>query len=213
MEYETVAIRRRWDELWARIGVRRDGAPSIDPLILAYGSERRHYHNLKHVLQCLEEFAAVRPLCANPDAVELAIWYHDVVYDPTRGDNEERSADVAAEALRAAGAEEAMAGRVTALILATKHTAAPADGDGQILVDVDLSVLGRTSDEFDAYEHAIRREYDHVDDDAFRAGRTAVLRRFLERPTIYGTVALREKYEVPARSNLRRSIERLTRGV
>jgi predicted metal-dependent HD superfamily phosphohydrolase len=202
----------RWNALWARLGVPADRAPSAAPLFHAYQSPQRYYHNLSHILDCLNEFNAMSHLCDDPDAVELAIWYHDAVYDPQRADNEEKSGDLAAEAIEAVGLGSAISSRVRELILATKHSTPPATKDAQILVDIDLSILGREWKEFDAYEQAIRREYAHVDDATFRAGRAAILRRFLERPAIFCTPMVRKKYEALARANLQRSIARLTAG-
>jgi predicted metal-dependent HD superfamily phosphohydrolase len=97
---------------------------------------------------------------------------------------------------------------VTRLILCTKHDRPPRTPDGRLIVDVDLSILGQGPDVFDAYDAAIRREYAHVPDAAFAAGRAAVLRRFLDRPTIYATKFFQQRYERPARENLQRAIAR-----
>jgi predicted metal-dependent HD superfamily phosphohydrolase len=141
--------------------------------------------------------------------VEGAIWFHDVIYDPTRGDNEERSADLAVQALQKMGADEQSVAAVKGLILDTRHVAPAASADGRLLVDIDLSILGRPADEFDTYEQAIRREYAYVPDEAFASGRARILRGFLAREWIYATELFRERYEMAARENLRRSLARL----
>ena len=112
--------------------------------------------------------------------------------------------------LGGAGLDPSRLARVAALILATKHSQPPVGGDEQLLVDIDLSILGRPSEEFDAYERAIRMEYQHVAAESFRAGRAAVLRKFVERLRIYCTGLFYERYESTARQNLQRSIVRLT---
>lgn len=132
----------------------------------------------------------------------------DCVYDPTRGDNEERSADAASAELAALGRDGPFIGRVRELILATKHSARPETGDAGIVADIDLSILGKAPDVFDAYDRAIRREYGHVDGDAFAAGRARVLRNFLARPAIYSTTLFLERYERAARENLARAVAR-----
>lgn len=181
--------------------------PSLIPALeAAYQAPGRHYHDLNHIKDCLRAFEAVHDQSDDPQSVELAIWFHDVVYDPTRHDNEERSAEAAARALSALNAPCDLIARVEKLILATKHASAPDDTDAKLLVDVDLAILGRSAAEFDRYEAAIRREYAHVPDAAFAAGRAAVLRRFLERPSIYQISRFRERYEAMARENLLRSI-------
>jgi predicted metal-dependent HD superfamily phosphohydrolase len=186
-----------------------DAGEVFSMLATAYDGARRHYHNLRHVRQCLEALDEIRAKCAQPDAVEAAIWFHDVVYDPTRGDNEARSADVADEALRRMGADERFIETVRELILDTRHVTPAASVDGRILVDIDLSILGRQSDEFDDYEQAIRHEYAHVPDEAFASGRARILQGFLAWEWIYATGLFRERYEAAARENLGRSLARL----
>jgi len=153
--------------------------------LAAYARPERHYHNVHHVAECLRELDAVRAGFENPAAAGAALLFHDCVYDPTRGDNEERSADAASAELADLGWDGPFIGRVRELILATKHSAGPGTGDAGIVADIDLSILGKEPDVFDAYDRAIRREYGHVDDQAFAAGRANVLRQFLARPAIY----------------------------
>jgi predicted metal-dependent HD superfamily phosphohydrolase len=202
-------LRRRWDALWARLNVPSDRAPALAPLLAAYGQPPRAYHSLRHIFHCLRELDAQRDLCDDPNAVELAIWYHDAVYDPTRHDNEDRSAGLARDDLQAARLPHQRINAVLELILATKHASAPVTRDAQVLVDIDLSILGQDPEVFDEYERGIRTEYAHVEDPAFRAGRAGILERFLERPVIFSTPPMREKYEGRARQNIARSIARL----
>jgi predicted metal-dependent HD superfamily phosphohydrolase len=176
---------------------------------LAYGAPERHYHNVQHVADCLREFTEVRPACQDASAVEAALLFHDYVYLPTRHDNEERSADEASKALRALRWPGVEVDVVRALILATKHAAAPATPDACVVVDIDLSILGKTPAAFDRYEQAIRKEYAHVPDDAFRTGRAAILSGFLSRPRIYATDYFASRYEMSARENLGRSLAAL----
>jgi predicted metal-dependent HD superfamily phosphohydrolase len=147
--------------------------------------------------------------CEDADAVEAAIWFHDAVYDATRPDNEARSADLAERQLRAMGAAEAFVVKVHDLILDTRHTSAPTSSDGRWLVDIDLSILGGEADAYDEYDRAIRLEYAHVPEEAYRVGRASVLRSFLARPAIYLTDYFRDRYEAAARENLARSIRGL----
>ena len=181
--------------------------------LAAYARPERHYHNVHHVAECLRELDAVRAGFENPAAAGAALLFHDCVYDPTRGDNEERSADAASAELADLGWDGPFIGRVRELILATKHSAGPGTGDAGIVADIDLSILGKEPDVFDAYDRAIRREYGHVDDEAFAAGRAEVLREFLARPAIYSTATFRKGYELAARENLARAIARLEERV
>jgi len=178
----------------------------------AYAEPHRRYHGRAHVEDCLAELAAVPGVSAAERRVlELAIWWHDAVYDPARPDNEERSAVRAEAALREAGEPAALAAEVARLVRLTKgHAVEPGDRMGALLVSIDLSILGRLPEAYDAYAAAIRQEYAFVPEDAWRAGRSAVLRRFLEADTIYPNEALRGRYEAAARGNLGRELDRLT---
>ncbi len=174
-----------------------------------YSEPHRAYHNLNHVGDCLAEFDNVLKLAKNADVVEAAIWFHDIIYDPRAKDNEEKSAALAQHVIKSAGLAEGFASSVATLILATKHAKTADESDAALLVDVDLSILGQSTERFDEYERQIRSEYDWVPNDAFVAGRSSILKSFLERPSIYTTEFFREKYESKARENLMRSIKQL----
>lgn len=178
-------------------------------LLAKYSERHRAYHNLDHVGDCLAEFDKARSLAKNADAIEAAIWFHDAIYDSRAKDNEEQSAELAVKIIKSAGLSESFASTVTALILATKHAKAPDEPDAALLVDVDLSILGQSAERFDQYERQIRREYEWVPNDAFVAGRSAILKSFLDRSSIYTTEFFREKYESKARENLGRSLQQL----
>jgi predicted metal-dependent HD superfamily phosphohydrolase len=171
-----------------------------------YSEPHRHYHNWRHIQSCLHEFSLVRRECQHPDDVELALYFHDAIYDPTRDDNEEASAALAVKLL--SHLPPAQLDHVRSLILATRHRDAPSDADARLICDLDLSILGQPADVFDAYDAAIRREYAHVPDVDFAAGRAAVLRSFLQRPRIYHAEFFHTRYDRSARDNLRRAAER-----
>jgi predicted metal-dependent HD superfamily phosphohydrolase len=169
----------------------------------------RHYHGPGHVLDCLDQARLCQAELEDVRAVEAAIWFHDVIYDPRRPDNEARSADRADECLRSMGEPAEFVARVHHLILDTRHTAPPSTRDGEYLVDIDLSILGRDAEVFDVYDRAIRREYAHVPEEAYRSGRAGVLRSFLAREFIYHTKIFRDRYESQARANLSHALTRL----
>ena len=177
----------------------------------AYAEPHRHYHDIRHIEACLVELAAVDGLTADGRKIlEYAIWWHDAVYDPTRADNEERSAVLAERDLAQLGVDAVTRATVARLIRATRdHKVAPHDRLGALLVSIDLSILGQPAAEYDGYAAAIRAEYAHVADAAFRAGRAAVLRRFLAAPAIYPDAEFRRRYEAQARANIAREIARL----
>lgn len=202
-----------WRNLWQELGATQADFGLLNQLIAAYSERQRHYHTLQHLRECLAYFDAAATLAAHPARVQLALWFHDAVYDPQRSDNEERSATWAASAVRHAGCGDEAARQVEALVLATRHlrpeAAAPADEDTALMRDIDLAILGAAPARFDESEAQIRKEYAHLDDDAFRAGRARVVEGFLARPQLFATTAFRAALEKQARANLERSLARL----
>lgn len=196
-------IARRWRGLMLRLGIDPGTArPVLDELLALYGETGRHYHTLDHVAALLHLLDTHGQGVTDRDAVELAIFFHDAVYDPARRDNEEASAALTRGRLAALGVAADVIGRVEQLILATRHTSDIADDDTALLVDLDLSVLAAELTVYAAYASAIRLEYAMYPDHMYRPGRKNVLSAFLARPQIYGTPALRALWEAPARGNL-----------
>ena len=146
---------------------------------------------------------------ARPGEIELALWIHDVIYDPHGSDSEERSATWGCGLLDRQGVDAAVRDRFGALVLVTKHDASPVDGDQKILLDIDLSILGASRDRFDEYEVQVRREYEWVADEAFAEARARILRAFLKRDRLYHTDYFRDALETRARDNLDRSLRQL----
>jgi len=174
----------------------------------AYAEPQRHYHDQRHIADCLTEFEAARYLAKQPDAVELAIWFHDAVYDPQAADNEEQSAALATRCLETAGCRS-LAGVVVELVMATKTHQVVAGTDAALLVDVDLSILGQDEARFAEYEAQIRAEYAWVTPEVFNVKRAEILQRFLARQRIYSTDHFFARYETRARHNLAASIRTL----
>jgi predicted metal-dependent HD superfamily phosphohydrolase len=199
-----------WQRVWTALGAQVINGGLMNQLVAAYSERQRHYHTLQHLRECLAQFDAGAVLARRPAEVELALWFHDAIYDPQGRDNEERSADWARASVLAAGCEAEVADRVAGLVLSTRgHDAAADDVDAHLLLDVDLSILGAAPARFDQYEQQVRAEYAHVPDEAFRAGRRRVLEGFLGRPRIYRTAAFHDALEVRARTNLQRSLAAL----
>jgi predicted metal-dependent HD superfamily phosphohydrolase len=180
---------------------------AFDRLARLYAEPQRRYHTLDHIADCLEQLDE-RPTDAR--LIEEALWWHDAIYDPTRSDNEARSADLARADLEALGLDDAERQEVARLILLTAgHRVDPADAVGARLVAIDLSILGREPPAYDRYAAAIRQEYAHVPEPLYRAGRARVLKGFLTGP-IYADPEFAARYEAQARANLEREIEALT---
>lgn len=183
-----------------------------DELIARYREPHRRYHTMTHIEDCLTQIAASTDLTSDQrELLETAIWFHDAIYDPTRGDNEAESARLARDRLTAAEAPEPFIEEIERLILLTAgHSVEPGDPLGARLVSIDLSILGAKPERYDAYARAIREEYAQVPDPAWRAGRAAVMGRFLESPRLYADPVWAERYETRARANIRREIDALT---
>ncbi|MBM3844686.1 MAG: N-methyl-D-aspartate receptor NMDAR2C subunit [Verrucomicrobia bacterium] len=198
----------RWLQLWQAAGLGGDAPAWYEKLTAAYAEPQRHYHNQQHIAECLAEFDNARHLAQDPAAVELALWFHDAVYDPKAGDNEERSAAMAVNCLEGEG-QSKLAATVGRLVMATKSHSIEAGPDAGLLVDVDLSILGKDEARFSEYEAQIREEYRWVPGMVFKPKRAEILQRFLDRRRIYTTDLFAARYEANARRNLGNSIRKL----
>lgn len=205
------ALKASWQSLWRELGVQPDPA-LFQKLIDAWSEPQRHYHTLQHLGECLANFETLRHLPEHPAEVGLAIWFHDAVYDVTRHDNEALSAEWAKAEILKAGLSQDVADRVDGLIMATCHNAVPIGIDAQVLVDIDLWILGAPPARFEEYERQVREEYGHVPDALFRQGRLAILQQFLARPRLFSTGELRECFGRQAQLNLHRSVSALSAG-
>ncbi|MEV8632578.1 metal-dependent phosphohydrolase [Streptosporangium sp. NPDC051023] len=175
-------------------------------LISRYGEPHRRYHTATHLEAVLAHIDALAGHAVDPDLVRLAAWFHDAVYDPRRGDNEERSARLAERALPELGMPAEAVGTVARLVrLTLTHAPEPGDADGAVLCDADLAILASSPEDYAAYTAAVREEYSFVPDEAFREGRAAVLRSLLDLPVIFHIA----DFEARARANIHAELERL----
>jgi predicted metal-dependent HD superfamily phosphohydrolase len=198
------------DEAWLRVawardaGTARGAEQALAALLTRYGEPHRRYHTTKHLTAVLLWVDELLPAVPVPDAtaVRLAAWFHDAIYDPTAapGANEDASASLAGRVLTELDASEERRAAVERLVRVTAAHA-PTSVDEAVLIDADLAILGERPAVYDAYCNGIRAEYAHVDDAAWRAGRTAVLHAFLARPAIFHTTPMAVR-EGPARANL-----------
>jgi predicted metal-dependent HD superfamily phosphohydrolase len=198
----------RWNAAWESVGARPSKA-LLAELVARYSEPARFYHTLQHLRECFAGLESARHLAERPAEVDLAIWFHDAIYDTRAQDNEDKSARWAEAALVAAGASHSVAGRVRELISFTKHSAVPIGDDASVLVDIDLSILGAAEPRFAEYEQQVRQEYGWVPESAYRQGRARVLSSFLGRSCIYSTPLFKQRLELRARSNLERSVREL----
>ena len=197
--------------LWRAAGVSEGPAEWYERLTKAYAEPHRHYHTQQHIAECLTEFDEARHLASHAAAVELALWFHDAVYDPKASDNEEQSAALLKSCAAEGRMPESVAELAARLAMATKHHEVDLDSDAALMVDVDLSILGQSEERFSEYERQIRKEYRWVPRPIFGPRRAEILERFLARPSIFATEWFRTKYEEHARHNLKASIVNLRR--
>jgi predicted metal-dependent HD superfamily phosphohydrolase len=151
---------------------------------------------------CFKEFDRVRDLAGDAAEVELALWFHDVVYRTWRADNEARSATLASEIMGRGGAESGAIERVIAAIMATRHQGQEPNGNAALVVDIDLSILGTPEDVYLEFERNVRPEYWWVPRRRYVAGRCAILESFLKRTSIYRYPEFQRRYEAAAIARL-----------
>ena len=202
----TAFLQASWQRAWASLQLTPESG-LLQQLLNAYSEPQRHYHTLQHLGECLSHFESVRDLAQHPGEVGIALWLHDAVYDVKGKDNELRSAQWAVSALQHSGASEAVCQRVHDLIMATCHTATPVEADAQLLVDIDLAILGASPVRFAEYDQQVRAEYRWVPSLIYGFKRKQVLQSFLQRPQIYATAFFHEQLEPQARENLRQAIK------
>lgn len=168
-------------------------------LLRRWREPHRRYHTDRHLQYTLKIIDRYEDLADDADAVRMAAWLHDAVYDPRAGDNEERSAALTDDP------------EVRRLVLLTKsHDAAPGDRNGALLCDADLAILAADPAEYRSYAQRVREEYAFVPDDAFRAGRGQVLQGLLAKAELYKIVPEREEWNRRARKNLREELRTVT---
>jgi predicted metal-dependent HD superfamily phosphohydrolase len=199
------ALRQQWHDLFPAWAVHAGLADeAFQDLCNHYGEPGRSYHTLIHIQDALRHVEILAAHAQNLQAVKLAAWLHDVIYDPKAADNEERSAEYAMDLCKKLSVVDSAL--VASLILKTKTHEAGNDPDAQVLIDADLAILGATEATYRAYAEQIRREYAWVPEPEYQTGRTRVLQHFLSKPRIFHWL---EDLEEPARRNLREETGRL----
>lgn len=199
----------RWDRMREWLGLGMVFIPIGERLLARYSEADRHYHDARHILACLRAFDDYTGNIGDPDAVELALWFHDAVYDPRAapGENEAASARCFRKEFEALAGVLVDIDAVERLILATDHRSPPDGPDADLITDLDLGILGADPPRYDGYAADIRREYAHVPESEYRQGRAHVLRAFLDRKSLYRTGFFRQTLEKSARANLERELD------
>lgn len=199
----------RWLALMEKLGLPRN-VEMYQKLVSLYSQQHRAYHTAGHISACLEHLDAIKHSIESPDLLELALWFHDAIYQPFSSINEQDSADLAEQFLVDNRVNSDSIQSVVDLIMVTIHNASPTSGDASIMVDIDLTILGAQPKIYAGFEAAVRREYRRVPNFIFRRNRRKLLRQFLDRNRIYQHDDFHHKLESQARENLARAIRDLS---
>ncbi|MEV7636831.1 DUF4031 domain-containing protein [Pseudarthrobacter enclensis] len=172
-------------------------------LLDRWSEPHRHYHGCTHLLSVLEALDLLTEPAGPPRTVLLAAWFHDAVYRGAAGQDEEESARLAEDRLTQAGLPEQEVDEVARLVrLTSDHRPEPGDTDGTLLCDADLSILGGGPEEYARYVAAVRKDYAHIGDADFAAGRAAVVRHLLDLDPLFHHPRARDLWQDAAHRNL-----------
>ena len=191
--------------LWCRnlqAGVTDNSRDLHQKLIQAYNEPGRHYHTLDHIECCLGLFVDIKDVADNPDALALSIWFHDAIYKPGAGDNEQRSADWFMAESKGVFDDD-LRDTVYAHIMATLHCGAEIeDHDAQLMIDIDLASFGMPWPVFLRDSENVRKELPHLSDAEFYPKQCAFSQGLLEKPRFFQSDYFYQHYENQVRRNL-----------
>jgi predicted metal-dependent HD superfamily phosphohydrolase len=199
-----VMLRKWYDVLGAWAVDKTLADQTLEEVVELYAASGRFYHTLDHVQDVLATVESLGLSARNLNAVKLAAWLHDVIYNSKASDNEERSAEYAERLCRKLSIRGA--GAVASLILKTKTHQTGEDPDAKVLIDADLAILGASEPVYRTYAEQIRQEYAWVPEPEYRTGRRQILETFLARPKMFHLLT---HLEEPARHNIAREIAQL----
>lgn len=208
----TNTLRTHWFQLASQL---TDNLSLIDGLWTEiekqYSLKIRHYHNLTHIGNMITLSEEIKDSIVNYDDFLLSIWYHDIIYKPSRKDNEEKSAIFAIKRLKTLNIDEKSSKNIKNLIISTKkHDIITNENhDNGFLLDIDLSILGNDWETYNTYLQNIRKEYAIYPNFIYKNARKKVLQHFLKRETLYFTEIFKNKFENQARKNLTKEIKML----
>lgn len=168
-----------------------------------YSQAERRYHTLTHLEHFFLELEHIQEKIRQWDTILFALFYHDIVYDAPKQDNEEKSAELAVQRLESIGFPEEGIEQCKALIIATKSHQAHSDSAGNFFTDADLSILGKDRKSYQHYAEQIRQEYSLFPDHLYSIGRAKFIEHFLSMPSIFKTDFFQTKYAEQAIANLK----------
>ncbi|MDH3636323.1 MAG: hypothetical protein OES20_16615 [Gammaproteobacteria bacterium] len=202
----------RFRSLWQRClvdGATDDSATIHQQLVKGYGEPQRHYHTLDHIAHCLTQFDQCKSLARNPDALEIAVWFHDVIFEPGRHDNEAHSARLYQD-LSAEIHDDEMRQLIDRMIMATLHDGSSLDdADASYMVDIDLSSFGLDWDAFLLDSQNLREENPHLSDTDYYRKLLKFHSGLLARPRFFLSDFFYQRFEQQARDNVSRYLEQV----
>jgi predicted metal-dependent HD superfamily phosphohydrolase len=182
---------------------------TFDDLLNDYFAEQRHYHDFAHITHLLNLLEDNKFRVRDEDVIYFSIWFHDVIYNTWKSNNEEKSADFAYEVLRHTSMSPERIEKVVEYIKATKTHTSTGDTDLELFLDFDLSILGSEEGIYDVYARQIREEFNSFPNFIYNRGRRKALRGMLEKRYIYHTDEFRKRFETQARENIQRELNTL----
>lgn len=177
----------------------------FNKLIAAYSEKQRAYHTLQHLYECLVLLESIRSDLKDAYSVELALWFHDAIYDPQAKDNELKSAELFGRYMAQDLSVEIIE-KIKRWIIATQKHESTNELDLQFLLDIDLAILAASPERFEEYEQQIQQEYAWVESEIYSIKRTEVLAHFYQAEPLYQTEYFQQNFEQRARRNLRKVI-------
>ena len=206
MVIDTQTLDEIWQQVWQTLAPNQ-AMPDLQAVLNAYAQPQRHYHTVQHLQECLQWWQRCQEQMRHPAEVALALFYHDIVYEPKRSDNELQSANTMLAQLQPYLPSDSTE-RIYRWILATAHPGTQPDmnqeddQDLKWVLDIDLGILSADAERFQEYERQIRMEYRHVPLLIYRCKRRQILRDFAQTEYLYHTDYFRQQLEKVAKANL-----------
>lgn len=203
--------RERFTALWVRslnTGTAGDSDEVFGKVLAHYSESHRRYHTPQHIEHCLRQFDHAVAHVKEQDTVEMAIWFHDIIYDIPPTQNELKSAQLF-RSITKDRIDPTLCQNVYDMILITMHKVTPTRNDEKLLVDVDLSSFALPWEEFKKDSENVREEFSNKSDQDFYSAHIKFMQSLLDRPSFFSSDFFREKFEANARENVQRLIEEL----
>ncbi|ELY2018146.1 hypothetical protein SL053_002061 [Flavobacterium psychrophilum] len=174
-----------------------------------YSGKKRHYHTLHHLDNLLTLLTEIKGEIQNWDTILFTLYYHDIIYNSLKSDNEEKSAELAEKRMTQISVPVGIVEHCKKQILATKSHIKSTDSDTNYFTDADLSILGQPWDTYSVYYKNVRKEYSIYPDLVYNPGRKKVLNNFLKIDRLFKTDLFYNKFEIQAKENVQKELHRL----